>query len=349
MQWNAWKLRYDAALWVGIVLYVVVFMAVSSFQHTGAESLSPMTLLIRALGSLCFFLLTLILCIGPLTRLSTRFLPLLYNRRHLGVSLFVLALAHGALAMLWYHGFGVVAPLVSLFQSPGSLQSLVDVPFQPFGFFALLLLLLLASTSHDFWNANLGAPLWKAIHMSGYLAYTLVAAHLAFGALQDESTGFSPLLLFASILLVSGLHLMSAFKSCRATVDLPCAQAQWVDIGRWSDIPDHCGLTVSVGGAERVAVFRFDHNKLAAVSNACKHQNGPLAEGRVIDGLITCPWHGFQYHPADGCAPAPFNECIATYNLKLQEDRVLLDPQPLPEGKARPVLEIPHSNSPQQA
>ena len=35
----------------------------------------------------------MILSIGPLARLDRRFLPLLYNRRHLGVTMFVLALA----------------------------------------------------------------------------------------------------------------------------------------------------------------------------------------------------------------------------------------------------------------
>ena len=28
---------------------------------------------------------------------------------------------------------------------------------------------------------------------------------------------------------------------------------------------------------------------------------GPLGEGKIVDGCITCPWHGFQYRPQDGC------------------------------------------------
>jgi nitrite reductase/ring-hydroxylating ferredoxin subunit len=80
-----------------------------------------------------------------------------------------------------------------------------------------------------------------------------------------------------------------------------------------------------------VAIFRYD-GKLSAVSNACQHQNGPLGEGRVIDGLVTCPWHGFQYDPADGRSPPPFTERIPTFRVKLSAGRVLLDPNPLPAG-----------------
>ncbi|WP_370198074.1 Rieske (2Fe-2S) protein, partial [Roseibium sp.] len=62
------------------------------------------------------------------------------------------------------------------------------------------------------------------------------------------------------------------------------------------------------------------------------HQNGPLGEGKVLWGCITCPWHGYQYNLADGCAPAPFTEKIATYKLKLVGSTVLLDPNALPPG-----------------
>ena len=84
---------------------------------------------------------------------------------------------------------------------------------------------------------------------------------------------------------------------------------------------------------ERAAVFRYD-GKLSAVSNVCAHQNGPLGEGRVIDGRVTCPWHGFQYRATDGRAPEPFTEKIATYRLKLDGKRVLLDPRACPPGTA---------------
>jgi hypothetical protein len=46
---------------------------------------------------------------------------------------------------------------------------------------ALLILLLMAATSHDFWLKNLTAPVWKRLHMLVYAAYALLLAHLLLG------------------------------------------------------------------------------------------------------------------------------------------------------------------------
>ena len=93
------------------------------------------------------------------------------------------------------------------------------------------------------------------------------------------------------------------------------------------------GRAVVVHAAEGkpVAIFRHE-GRLSAVSNLCAHQNGPLGEGRVVEGCITCPWHGFQYRLADGCAPPPFTEKLATYRLRLADGWVELDPRPNPPG-----------------
>ena len=76
-------------------------------------------------------------------------------------------------------------------------------------------------------------------------------------------------------------------------------------------------------GAEKIAVFRYD-GKISAVSNVCRHQMGPLGEGKIVDGCITCPWHGYQYSPQDGCAPAPFKEKLHTYPLQLMGNKIFI-------------------------
>ena len=78
---------------------------------------------------------------------------------------------------------------------------------------------------------------------------------------------------------------------------------------------------------------------LSAVSNVCAHQNGPLGEGAVLDGCITCPWHGFQYRLEDGCAPPPYNEKLPTYRLKVENGQVFVHPLPNPPGTHVPPTE----------
>ncbi len=340
VQWNRKKVIYDIILWASISAYIAVFMVTSLTLFQGNEALTPIILLMRALSTCAFVMLTFILCIGPLARIDSRFLPLLYNRRHFGVSMFLVALIHAILAIFWYHGFGVISPFASIFSAPASINGLQDIPFQPFGAIALLLLMLLASTSHDFWNANLGPILWKTLHMMVYLAYLLVVLHVALGAMQEPNTGVLPITVLTSVLLVSSLHIAAATKSSQANVAKNGVQEEWIDVGAWQDIDNNRGMTVTINDGERIAVFRYDDTRIAAVGNACKHQGGPLGEGKVIDGCITCPWHGYQYRPEDGCSPPPYSEKIPTYRVRIVDDRILLHPEPLPDGTAREVAVI---------
>ena len=64
----------------------------------------------------------------------------------------------------------------------------------------------------------------------------------------------------------------------------------------------------------------------------CKHQGGPLGEGKIIDGCITCPWHGYQYLPHNGQSPPPFTEKVSTYQLKLEGDTIYINPKAFEEG-----------------
>src|SRR5207244_11497948 len=138
----------------------------------------------RGMGPATFLMLHVVLCIGPLARLDRRFVPLLYNRRHLGVATFLLGLAHGGFALFQFHALGNVNPLVSLFISNPRYGSVANFPFQALGFFALVILFLMAATSHDFWLRNLSAPMWKRLQMLVYVAFALLVVHVTLLSLQ---------------------------------------------------------------------------------------------------------------------------------------------------------------------
>ena len=102
-------------------------------------------------------------------------------------------------------------------------------------------------------------------------------------------------------------------------------------VGRPDEIPDQAARIVAATNGERIAVFR-DGTQIGALTNLCAHQNGPLGEGRIIDGCVTCPWHGYQYRLEDGCAPPPFTDKLATYRVRLRDGLIEVDPQALPPG-----------------
>lgn len=197
----------------------------------------------------------------------------------------------------------------------------------------------MAATSHDFWLNTLSPRVWKSLHMMVYLAYLLLIFHVLLGIVQSDPAPVLILLLGIGFVVVIVSHIMAALKESKvdrtATSGL---DSSYLPAGDHRQIPDNGAIIVNFG-EERIAIFKYD-GKLSAVSNVCCHQNGPLGEGQIIDGLITCPWHGFQYRPHNGCAPEPFTEMVSTYDLLLQGSEIQINPRPNPPGTEVPPLVI---------
>lgn len=336
VQWNRQKKFYDAVLVGGVAAYLVIFSVLTKLLFPRA---TDEIMLIRAFGTGAFLLLHIILCIGPLCRLSPSFLPMLYNRRHAGVTMFVLGLIHAVLVIITYHAGGDTNPILSIFKGSPLSASISGVPFQPFGFLALIILFLMAATSHDFWLANLSAPVWKSLHMLVYIAYGLLVLHVTFGVLQGEGSPFYVASMALGLALVLGLHIAAATREQPRDEALSAASGEtgFLDACAVTDIPENRARIVCLSG-ERVAIFKYE-GKISAVSNACQHQNGPLGEGKIVFGCITCPWHGYQYQPDTGASPPPFVEKVPTFNLRVRNGRVLVHPRPNPAGTiAEPAL-----------
>ena len=326
VDWNRQKRLYDLILLGLLTLGLGTFVGVSLVRSPNSTA---ETLILRGTAVSALLLLHVILCIGPLARLDSRFLPLLYNRRHLGVTLFLLAFAHGALAVIQFHALGNENPLVSVFsayqreyriQTDGRLN-LAQFPFEPFGALALVVFFVMAVTSHDFWLRNLGAPFWKAMHLGVYAAYGSVVAHVAFGVLQSEPSGTFPTVLLAGFLVVAGLHLAAARKESRLDREGSAAETDGlVAACSVDEVAESYGKVVVAAG-QRIALFRHQ-GRIHATSNVCRHQGGPIGEGSIVDGCITCPWHGWTYQPEDGCSPPPFKEVLGTYETRIIGSRV---------------------------
>ena len=340
--WNATKIAYDLVLVAAIVLYLGVFLWVAPRFQTVTLPLDAYATRMNAFGTCAFFMLTLILCIGPAARLDTRFLPLLYNRRHAGVMTAALATTHAWAALDWYFAYSPESRFVLLLNGNTSFGQFQGFPFELFGVFALVVLLLLAATSHDFWLSFLTPPVWKGLHMLLYAAYLSVVLHVSLGALQAAQSPLLAVVMTVCVVLAGGLHVAAARREwARDRVFAPAhPDAPWVVAGPVAAIPEGQGIVVHLRDADPVAIFR-DGGRLSAVTNLCAHQNGPLGEGRVIDGCITCPWHGFQYRVADGCAPPPYTEKLPTYRLRVEDGKVLLDPRPNPPGTRVEPVAVP--------
>ncbi len=313
VQWNRHKKVYDLCAGGALLVFIVAFVAVGVLLHPAPGEVAVPILVMRALGVCALVLLHVILAIGPLHRLDARFAPLLYNRRHLGVLFFFVCLLHAFIAIGFYGGFGVQNPLIALLGGYGS-ETLTGIPFELFGFGALAIFFLMASTSHDFFTRNLTPRWWKLLHSLVYVAYALIVAHVVFGVLQTEKSLLLPTLIGVGVMGLTALHLAAGVRENSRSPAQGAADG-WVEVGPASEIPEGRARVIGLENGDRVAVYR-DGDTVRAITNVCPHQGGPLGEGAVVDGCVTCPWHGYQFNLEDGTSPPPYTERIPTYDVR---------------------------------
>lgn len=63
-------------------------------------------------------------------------------------------------------------------------------------------------------------------------------------------------------------------------------------------IPTGQGRVFEVSG-RLVAVF-FDGEHYSAIDDLCPHMGASLGSGPMTDGIVTCPWHAWNFQLCDG-------------------------------------------------
>jgi nitrite reductase/ring-hydroxylating ferredoxin subunit/uncharacterized membrane protein len=99
----------------------------------------------------------------------------------------------------------------------------------------------------------------------------------------------------------------------------------WSSLGPLDDLPERTLVPRTLGDQPLVA-YR-DGNGVTVLSDVCPHLSGPLHEGDVRDGCVTCPWHGSSFRLADGEPVAgPATAPVPTFEVRLEggQIRVLL-------------------------
>jgi nitrite reductase/ring-hydroxylating ferredoxin subunit len=72
-----------------------------------------------------------------------------------------------------------------------------------------------------------------------------------------------------------------------------------------------------------IALFNDGGNYLA-VNYICPHSGGPLGEGSIADGILTCPLHGWSFHLETGQPHNSQGHPIVAYEIKMEGDSILL-------------------------
>lgn len=83
---------------------------------------------------------------------------------------------------------------------------------------------------------------------------------------------------------------------------------EFVKVASLSDLPEGSAKTVEVAGSS-LALYNVG-GRVHATDNTCPHRGGPLGEGVLSGGVITCPWHAFEYEVGSGT-------CLTNPNLRI--------------------------------
>lgn len=111
-------------------------------------------------------------------------------------------------------------------------------------------------------------------------------------------------------------------------------------VARLEEIPDGERKIVDIEG---VSIGVFHHaGGWYALRNSCLHRGGPVATGRLVDGQIICPWHGYTYTLTDGRLIFDPSARLEMYPVTVREDGVYLTvPRHAPSEAAPSEAEAP--------
>lgn len=72
-----------------------------------------------------------------------------------------------------------------------------------------------------------------------------------------------------------------------------------------SDIKEGKSLIVTAAEGTELALIKLN-GEIYAYENVCPHEEGPVGEGEIASGCITCPWHGWIFDIESGeCENVP--------------------------------------------
>ncbi|NEZ60810.1 thiamine pyrophosphate-binding protein [Adonisia turfae] len=103
---------------------------------------------------------------------------------------------------------------------------------------------------------------------------------------------------------------------------MPDVTTQWYRVLDLDELPEGRVKTV-VAGHKSLALTHYQ-GQYGALDNRCPHQGGPLGEGSIENGLLRCPWHGWDYCPLTGAPPGALevDDALETFPVDVRSDGV---------------------------
>ena len=103
---------------------------------------------------------------------------------------------------------------------------------------------------------------------------------------------------------------------------------QMVKIARTSDFAESDMRSFKVL-ARPVGIFKEPDGSFRAMEVGCKHENADLTTGRIKDGVVVCPWHGWKYDLRTGECLWGAPTCLRPYALEVRGEDIYISLRPV--------------------
>ena len=101
------------------------------------------------------------------------------------------------------------------------------------------------------------------------------------------------------------------------------AMSETIRVAAVKDIPEGGCLHLRIDGTG-ITLFR-QGGRVHALRSECPHRGGPLGEGLVRDGVVTCPWHGYRFDLATGRSVEPVGHQVKTFPVRERNGEVEIE------------------------
>jgi nitrite reductase/ring-hydroxylating ferredoxin subunit len=100
-------------------------------------------------------------------------------------------------------------------------------------------------------------------------------------------------------------------------------EEDFVKVAETKDVQASQMIAVEVNG-EKICLSN-GNGKYYAIGNVCTHMGGPLAEGKLEEYIVQCPWHGSRFDIRSGeVVSPPAMRPETTYEVKVENNNILI-------------------------
>jgi nitrite reductase/ring-hydroxylating ferredoxin subunit len=97
----------------------------------------------------------------------------------------------------------------------------------------------------------------------------------------------------------------------------------WLQLVDTADVPEGAGQEVVADG-RIFAVYNLT-GEFHVLDGICPHAGGPLGKGSLRGDVVTCPWHGWQFHIPTGQHALTPRICARRYNTRIQNGQLQVE------------------------